>query len=627
MPDPRTVAGGTIRHGFRDPAYKAAVGEEHQGIDIETPPGSPVTAPVGGVVVYAGQDDGPGQPGGVGVKVRTAGGLDYSVWHLNGASVKVGERVAPGQVLGSSGQTGNAAYPHVHFQAQVSRTGAYVDPDSILAPAARMASQEMTAMDDPTQNTPMAPGAARDAATMTRRNDAAIKQLESEYARVQSLLRPAQQRLELLQGRAAEADSQGQPTPAAKKAASEVRTQQSTVNQLNTRLNNVAKSIANLSRDPTGTRSVQPSPTGALEEVTDPNTGLVVGLRDPATGRTLRIATPRQPAAPRERDPAAVAQDEAAAASSRATTARTTALTPYDVEKARLDVEKAKRALVPDQLRIVQNAKATIDQLQGMLERDEIEPGEASAWMDSIRASADAALQGTTPFELARTEDDARRTRQRMGVDLVTQRVQSGGALASSLMSSAASLASQAMFRPGQTSLHVDPLAAAFAFLEQTNQSAQADPVTAALLQGATTAPTRPAEGRLPRRPPATWVRRRPVHGARGEDGMPTLTPPAPDADELRDDLRRYLGGEFGLRRPMRWRDRTIPHADVANALRHLGYRSRRVLDLRYAEDHLTVWDVCLRLNIGRTALFRYERLGLERVLDVLCLESAPSPS
>jgi hypothetical protein len=88
------------------------------------------------------------------------------------------------------------------------------------------------------------------------------------------------------------------------------------------------------------------------------------------------------------------------------------------------------------------------------------------------------------------------------------------------------------------------------------------------------------------------------------------LTTQPPTVAELRDDLRRYLAGEFALGKPWRLRERAIPHAEVANALRDLGYRSRRIPDLRNAEDHLTVLDVCLRLNIGKTALYRRRRAG-----------------
>lgn len=39
-------------------------------------------------------------------------------WHLkqNGALVKIGDRVTKGQLIGSSGNTGYTAFPHLHFQ-------------------------------------------------------------------------------------------------------------------------------------------------------------------------------------------------------------------------------------------------------------------------------------------------------------------------------------------------------------------------------------------------------------------------------------------------------------------------------------------------------------------------------
>lgn len=103
---------------------------------------------------------------------------------------------------------------------------------------------------------------------------------------------------------------------------------------------------------------------------------------------------------------------------------------------------------------------------------------------------------------------------------------------------------------------------------------------------------------------------------------------PTPALGDPRDDLKRYLAGEYAAGAPLRWRDRSIAHADVAAALRHLGYRERRILDLRYAEQHLSVFEVGCRLNICSTTLHRYEKIAVDRLLDVLGLvEAPPSPS
>lgn len=156
-----------------------------------------------------------------------------------------------------------------------------------------------------------------------------------------------------------------------------------------------------------------------------------------------------------------------------------------------LDLAKKRKDLLPAQLQIIQGQEQTLQQLQGMYERGEIDADKFNAYMTASRAASDAALQGTTPFDLAKAEDEARRARQRLGTDILTTRITSGNSLASSLASSALSAAGHAQFRPGQTSLGVDPLALAAQYSTQNAQTAQQDPIIAALLAGAQN-PTQP---------------------------------------------------------------------------------------------------------------------------------------
>jgi murein DD-endopeptidase MepM/ murein hydrolase activator NlpD len=50
--------------------------------------------------------------------IQHADGSIAQYWHLqqNGVNVKVGETVSKGQKIGSSGNTGYTAFPHLHFQ-------------------------------------------------------------------------------------------------------------------------------------------------------------------------------------------------------------------------------------------------------------------------------------------------------------------------------------------------------------------------------------------------------------------------------------------------------------------------------------------------------------------------------
>lgn len=155
------------------------------------------------------------------------------------------------------------------------------------------------------------------------------------------------------------------------------------------------------------------------------------------------------------------------------------------VRKGALDIQKTERDLLPKQQQIIQGHYDTIQYVQGMLERGEIDPSQADAYVTASRAAAEAALQGTTPFDIQKQKQDAERERQKMGIDILNQRIATTGSIGSSLLSAASSLGSRAMLRPGQTSIGFNPLADTLSFMGQATQQAQADPITAALLQGA----------------------------------------------------------------------------------------------------------------------------------------------
>jgi len=102
----------------------------HPGIDIPAPTGTPVRAAAAGVVVAAGfSRDGYGQR----VVVDHGSGVTTISAHLSQVDIAVGEAVAPGDVIGLVGATGEASGPHLHFEVRV--RGAAVDP-----PLARIAS-------------------------------------------------------------------------------------------------------------------------------------------------------------------------------------------------------------------------------------------------------------------------------------------------------------------------------------------------------------------------------------------------------------------------------------------------------------------------------------------------------
>jgi murein DD-endopeptidase MepM/ murein hydrolase activator NlpD len=88
----------------------------HHALDIFAPTGTPIYAVRGGEVQYAGARD----PGGYGhvVYVRHADGTGALYAHNSSGEVRVGDRVAKGQLIAKVGSAGNASSrsPHLHLE-------------------------------------------------------------------------------------------------------------------------------------------------------------------------------------------------------------------------------------------------------------------------------------------------------------------------------------------------------------------------------------------------------------------------------------------------------------------------------------------------------------------------------
>lgn len=98
----------------------------HHGVDLAVPVGSPVAAMKSGVVAYAGTMAGYGLVVMIdhGARLRTV----YA--HLSELKVRKGDEVKGGQIIGRSGQSGNASGAHLHFEIQ--RWGKDEDPVELL---------------------------------------------------------------------------------------------------------------------------------------------------------------------------------------------------------------------------------------------------------------------------------------------------------------------------------------------------------------------------------------------------------------------------------------------------------------------------------------------------------------
>jgi septal ring factor EnvC (AmiA/AmiB activator) len=100
--------------------------EQHRGIDIGAPLGTPVKAPAAGTVIIASAGGGFGKH----VKLDHGNGVRSLYGHLSKLDVRAGQRVDKDQVLGLVGSTGRSTGPHLHYEVRID--GQRVDPRGFL---------------------------------------------------------------------------------------------------------------------------------------------------------------------------------------------------------------------------------------------------------------------------------------------------------------------------------------------------------------------------------------------------------------------------------------------------------------------------------------------------------------
>lgn len=102
----------------------------HKGVDFAAGTGTPVMAAGAGTVVVAGYNRGHGNY----VKIRHGGGYETSYSHLSrfAKGLRVGARVAQGQVVAYVGSTGLSTGPHLHYE--VHYNGKAINPAGAKLP-------------------------------------------------------------------------------------------------------------------------------------------------------------------------------------------------------------------------------------------------------------------------------------------------------------------------------------------------------------------------------------------------------------------------------------------------------------------------------------------------------------
>jgi murein DD-endopeptidase MepM/ murein hydrolase activator NlpD len=94
----------------------------HYGLDIAARAGTPIVSVAVGHVVFAGWQAGYGRV----IEVEHEQGLISRYAHARSISVKKGQLVLAGQMLGSVGQSGHATGAHLHLELE--RAGRRIDP-------------------------------------------------------------------------------------------------------------------------------------------------------------------------------------------------------------------------------------------------------------------------------------------------------------------------------------------------------------------------------------------------------------------------------------------------------------------------------------------------------------------
>ena len=119
-----------VTSGFNKNRYHPVLKKRrpHYGVDFGAPKGTPVYAVGAGKVTTARVNGGHGRF----VKIDHNGPFETSYSHLSRISVRAGQRIKQGQIIGYVGSTGLATGPHLHYQFW--KNGKYVNPLTVKLP-------------------------------------------------------------------------------------------------------------------------------------------------------------------------------------------------------------------------------------------------------------------------------------------------------------------------------------------------------------------------------------------------------------------------------------------------------------------------------------------------------------
>jgi murein DD-endopeptidase MepM/ murein hydrolase activator NlpD len=114
----------------------------HQGVDYRARSGTPVYAVANGTVTSARYNGGYGNE----VRIRHSSGMITLYAHLSSYSVRAGQTVRRGQIIGRVGSTGRSTGPHLHFG--LMNNGRYINPNRLrMVGAEKLNAEQMAEFD------------------------------------------------------------------------------------------------------------------------------------------------------------------------------------------------------------------------------------------------------------------------------------------------------------------------------------------------------------------------------------------------------------------------------------------------------------------------------------------------
>ncbi|QDP19839.1 M23 family metallopeptidase [Sphingomonas xanthus] len=112
---PVKTAEFTSGYGIRSDPFRGGAAK-HAGIDLAAPIGTPIYATADGVVREAAYNS-----GGYGnlIKIEHGRGIETRYAHLSSMTVRQGQRVSRGQLIGRMGSTGRSTGSHLHYEVRI----------------------------------------------------------------------------------------------------------------------------------------------------------------------------------------------------------------------------------------------------------------------------------------------------------------------------------------------------------------------------------------------------------------------------------------------------------------------------------------------------------------------------